>query len=506
MLENFTNSRPYLSQNRAPKRSLAFSALLWSFVEQVCMASVAIVVYLSLTRMLTPSDFGVVGLVAVFSQVSRSLTTGGLMGALIRKESPTSSDYSTVFVANVVVAVLIYVALFLCTPAIAEYYKEPRLHYLVPLIGLSFVFEAFGMVQHTKLTKALDFRRRAFVVIPSVFFAGIVSVVAAYQGAGAISIAIFLVVDPLLQTVILWCFAPWRPSSSPSWSAWRDLGAIGGVFVGRNLAAQVVDGLPALMIGRVFGTTALGYYSNAMKANRLSLRFVTQAVSRPLFPMVSALQGDKVRLRKMISLGVEVLTFVTFPISAVMLIESHDFVQYILGERWLAAAPYLQVFAVGGFLRPLLMFNDGLLKVFASPKTLTLWTVGRQTFTVALMLFAIQYSPLTLAISVVVANAVTTVVGMIWTRHVIQYNFLDQLRSVSLSVKLSSLVAIVMILMEKLQCSGILLDFVVPVFLSVLIYLGMAKLVDAKPLKELTQLVNKLGIATSRKYSSGKSR
>ena len=183
----------------------------WGFADNVLGLGITAVANIILARILSPSDFGIIGMTAIFMTLSTSLVDSGFTGALTRKKDAVKADFDTVFYFNLAVSCLLYAVLFLCAPLIAGFFSNEILVPIVRILGISLVINAFGIVQKVILVRRIDFRTQAWISLASSVTASVAAVAAAFSGAGVWSLVVLQVVKPAVNTVLLWSVSKWHP-------------------------------------------------------------------------------------------------------------------------------------------------------------------------------------------------------------------------------------------------------------------------------------------------------
>ena len=201
--------------------------VLWNFIEKVLMEGAQFVIGIILARLLVPSDFGLIGMLAVFIAISNVFIDGGFAKALIQKKECSDIDYSTAFVSNIVVSLIIYVILFVSAPWIAVFYHEPILTDLTRVLALNFVLGSFNIVQRARLMSQVDFKSLAKIKVSSVLIGGFVGVGMAYKGFCVWSLVGQTISATLLQIIVFPFFSKWKPSLRFSTESFRSLFGFG---------------------------------------------------------------------------------------------------------------------------------------------------------------------------------------------------------------------------------------------------------------------------------------
>ena len=223
------------------KHNRQFWGVIWSLFDRLGAQFVTFIIGIVLARLLTPADYGLVGIIAIFIAVSNVLIEGGFSNALIRKLDRTESDLSTAFYFNVVVGIFLYVLLFFLAPFIATYFEDPLLIPLLRIIGLNVFFNSLCIVQNAILTAELNIKLQTLISLCSQIPMGIIAIYLAYKGFGVYALAIQSVGYTFIKTILFWCFARWRPITGFSKDSFNYLLSFGSKLVGANLIGTVFN-------------------------------------------------------------------------------------------------------------------------------------------------------------------------------------------------------------------------------------------------------------------------
>lgn len=306
------------------------------------------VINLVLARLLTPADFGAVGMLAIFLAVSNVLIDGGFASALIQKKDATQTDWSTVFFWNIGIACLLYMAIFFCAPVVAGYFRMPVLCGVLRGIGLTLILGAMISVQLTRLRKHFAFRVIAVANILSYVVAGAMAAIMAYAGFGVWSLVAMQVLQMLIVLLVFSILTRWRPSLCFSMTTVRRLFSFGGYLLGANILQEIAKNLQGFIIGRRFSASVMGYYSQAYKLDRITSYSLPQVIVQVMFPLYAQLQDDLPALRAMLLRNVRIISFLIFPLIGVLIYGASEIIVFLYGSKWLPVVPYFRILCVAG--------------------------------------------------------------------------------------------------------------------------------------------------------------
>ena len=340
-----------------------FSGLGWSSADKIFQQVVVVVSAIMLARIVDKEAFGQVWVLIIFWGLSSVLIEGGFTAAIIRKKEVTQSDYLTVFYMNILIAFFLYAVLFFCAPFISRYYaNDPVLIPLSRFLFLSFLFNAFGVVQSAKLYKEINYQFIAKSNAISVILSYGTALILAFLGYGVWALASQLVVHSFVRTCNYWLFAKWRPTGTVSKKSFKELLVFGSTITAGNILSSITTNLPQNVLGKVFSLGVTGAYYNANKQYNTVLEFLSGSIFHVSFPVLSAID-DEERLKRVYRKFVRVKAFMIFPIFMGMILVADSFIHVCLGSKWADAIPILQLLCIGGIFYGLDSSNGDLIKI-----------------------------------------------------------------------------------------------------------------------------------------------
>lgn len=248
------------------------SGLLWSFIDNFSNLGIQFIIGIILARILSPKEFGLIGMLTIFIAVSQSFINSGFSQALIRKKDPSQADYSTVFYFNIIIGIVCFLILFFCAGLISRFFKEPQLKLLVQVLGLSLIINSFTIIQQTILTRKIDFKLQAKISIISSVVSGIVGLGMAFAGYGVWSLVIKTITMYSITSIFLWLWNGWKPVLVFSIQSFKELFSFGSNLLVSGLIDTIYRNVYYLVIGKYFSAQELGYYTCADQFNTLPLK------------------------------------------------------------------------------------------------------------------------------------------------------------------------------------------------------------------------------------------
>lgn len=339
----------------------ATSGFIWNAVERFSVTIGQFVIGIVLARLLTPEDFGLIGMLSIFITVSQVFIESGMNSGLIQKKNRNKEDYSTVFVFNFFVSASLYLVLFVSSPYIASFYEMPMLEILTKILGLTLLINAFGIVQRTLLEIELNFKKLARINVIAILVGGGIAVLAAYLNFGVWALVIYTLSVSFITTVGLWVLGIWKLSIAFSKESFNRLFGYGSKILIAVIYGKLVREAYNLVIGKTYSTTDLGYYTQARKITDLISSVIADILKKVSFPLLASIQDDKVRLASAFKRIIRMTAFISFPIMISIAILAEPIILFILSEKWISIVPLVQIFSLSNVIIPISVINMNIL-------------------------------------------------------------------------------------------------------------------------------------------------
>ena len=271
----------------------AVSGFVWMALQKYSTMGIQFISGIILARLLTPYDYGCIGMLSIFMVLSEAFIDGGFGSALIQKKRPTQEDYSTIFFWNLLMAVVLYAVLFFCAPAIARFYKIPLLSKVLRVQGVILFIYGFNIVQRNILQKRLRFKTLSIISLLAAIIALGVTIVLAYRGFGVWALVIQHILLATIPAISYWFFVKWRPILVFSVRSFKELFSFGLFMFLIQLINQFSTQLQGLLIGRFYNASTLGYYSKAKRTEDLASQSISSVMTQVTYPLYAEMQDNK---------------------------------------------------------------------------------------------------------------------------------------------------------------------------------------------------------------------
>jgi len=406
----------------------ALAAALWSGAELFLRRGLTVLVSLVLARLLSPAEFGTFALLSLFTGVAGAFADSGLSLALIRQPEPSHVQICTVFWFNVAAGALVAAVLAALAPLIADFYAQPVLRPLTILLAAGVFIQALGTIHTTLLARRLDFKAQLKVGAVANLLGGAAALALALAHHGIWALAAQSLVTTTASTLLLWLGSRWRPSVAFSRSGARSLIGFGGYMLISELLEVAYSRTHSLLIGKLYGTTALGLYNRAESTKQLPVGMLIAVFSRVAFPIFSAAAQDPAQLRRGVRFALRGMMLVNVPLLLGSAAVAEPALSVLFGERWRAAAPILQVLCLSGSLWPLHTVNLNVLMAQGHSGLMLRLEMLKKLIGLPLLGIGTLWGVMGIAWSGLAFGAIAFVINAHYSARLLQYGAWQQLR------------------------------------------------------------------------------
>jgi O-antigen/teichoic acid export membrane protein len=340
----------------------AVRGLAWKAASQVVFQVSRIAVAVVLARLLAPHDYGLAGMVLAFSWFVLAFSDLSLGAALVQRRSISELDRSTVFWTSLAAGTAFTLLGVALSWPLATFYGEPEVQPLFVVVSFSFVITSLGVTQAALLMREMDFRRLELRMMAATAAGAVVGISAAARGFGPWAIIAMQLVIAAVSTLLLWRFCPWRPRLVFSLASLRDLGSFGGNVFGQRALYYATRTADAALIGRFLGPAAVGAYALAYNVVLVPATRIGIPIQEVLFPAFSRMQDDREWVAAMWLRVTRLVASISMPLMLCLIVTAPDFVAVVLGAKWSAATPVVQILAWVGVLHAVQTLNGDILQ------------------------------------------------------------------------------------------------------------------------------------------------
>lgn len=428
----------------AVSKVLAIKGMAWVFCDKFATQVLQFVFGVILARLLSPSDYGVIGMLAIFLAISSMFVDSGFGTALIQKKDRTEVDYATVFYFNIVVASFFYIILFIVAPWIARFYNMPILTDVCRVIALGLPLGALSSVHRSRLTILLNFKLQTIVSLVSLLVTGSLGIFLAYKGYGVWAIVWQGLCGSLLSIVLLWSLTKWHPIFAFSTESFKRFFSFGWKHLCSSLINCVYGNLYTLVIGKAFGAADIGYYTRANGYAQLPANTVTDTVVRVNFPILAQVQDDRDKLISAYKRLLQTPMFFLVPVAFGLAAVAEPLITIMIGKKWLPCAPYLQVLCFGSIFSPLTFINLNLLYVKGRTDYVLKLELMKKPIAFAIVFSFIPFGIFWMCVGKAVYDVIAFTFNCHYTKKLLNYGLSQQVKEV-LPIMINGVIMVIVV-------------------------------------------------------------
>jgi len=412
-------------------KNKAIKSVAWNSVEKLVTLSIQTICGLIVARYVAPEEFGLIGMITIFISICQVLADSGLSQSLIRKKNVTESDYCTIFYFNIIIGFVLYLILYFLAPFISVFYNMPKLTEVARWAFLVIPINSLGFTQNSILMKDINFKTLSRIGIFSAFCSALAGVIAAFllQNVWALIIQNLMLFSS--KVVFLWLYNPWKPTKGFSFKVLKEHLTFSISLLGSGILNSVFNNLYGLFIGKFFMAKELGLYSQAEKLQNLPSGSLTDVVGRILFPLLSKVQDDDDKLRRVYVKVIGMTFYITAPVMVFCMMQGTNIFEVILPEKWHQAALYFQILCIYGLLYPLQAINVNILLAKGYSKRALYLEMLRKCLLLVFLFSAIPFGILGVVIGKVLYACVVLFINMYYCGKPINLNIGSQLRQIA---------------------------------------------------------------------------
>jgi teichuronic acid exporter len=398
----------------------------WSSLESLFSQGQGIIFGILLARMLSPGEFGLIGMITVFISLAQVFVDSGLSQSLIRKQNCSNLDYSTIFWVNLIIGLLSYVIIWLAAPFIAGFYGKPELVLLTRVTSLVILIGSVTLIQQTKLTKEIDFKTITKSSTIGTFVSGISSILLAYYGFGVWSLVWRTIINQFVRSAILWNHNKWWPKFNFSKFTLKEHFAFSSNILLISIIAALYKNFYNLIIGRNYSDKVLGYYTNADQYSSIPSTTISSITNRVSYPVLSEMQNDDVRLKASINKLITNVMYISFVTMFGLAAMARPLFAILLGEKWLPSVIMFQILCIAYAITPMHIINQNIMKIKGRSDLFLKTEIIKYVILTPLIVLGIIFGINILITGIVLFYWIGYLVNAMYSKRLIGYSTISQ--------------------------------------------------------------------------------
>lgn len=408
-------------------KSQTKKGLYWKFAEQFSNYGIQFIIGIFMARMLSPEDYGITAIPAVFIAIAGIFADGGFGNALVRKPELNEKDLSTSFYYSMAIGLCCYIILFCVSPWMADFYNVPILKPLMRVTALSFLYSPIGTVQRVLLSRKLDFQTPAKISVVCRLLAAVIGIAMAYTGYGIWALVISSLVAGIIGTLITLFVVRWYPKTGWSKESFNYLWGFGNKMIGSQLLDSIYNNITPIFIGKYYTPTDLGVYNRAEGYAKMPSQNVHGVISSVTYPVLSKIQDDVDRLAYNYRRMIRVTAFIVFPLMLMLSALSRPLILIMITAKWEPCIILLQILCFSMMWWPIHAINLNLLLVLGRSDYFFKLEIIKKIYGLIILIFTLPMGLIAFCSGRILSSLISLWVNTYYTKKIINLGFWEQL-------------------------------------------------------------------------------
>ncbi len=448
----------------------AVKGIFWNTIERFSSQGIQLILTILIARILSPSDYGLVAMLGVFMAIAQTLVDNGFYNALVQHNQCTQVDYNTAFLFNLLLAILVYLALYLFSPLIASFYHQPQLVKITRYYSLVLIFNALSIVQRARLTIMLDFKKQAFASLYAVILSGLIGIYMAYLNLGVWALVGQSLSLSFFFSLFLWIYAKWHPTFVFSLVSFHRLFSFGSKLMLTGMLQTIYVNMYSLLIGKYFKPNMLGYFNRAYSLGQFPVQNYSSIMLRVLYPILCRYQNDQEKFSKVFLDYLRLSVFILFPVMIGFAVLAKPLIVLLLTDKWSPCIPLLQIICFSQMWDPIMKFNSVVLDAKGKANYRLSSEIIKKAAAFSILFFSLSFGLTAMCWGLALYSLVDILIIIGYSRKVMSIGYLKQFESIwpvlLLSVSVGGLVYLLLMFIDG-KYAQLLLGAIVGILLYI---------------------------------------
>ena len=459
----------------------------WTALESLLRYGVSFVVGIILARLLSPDEYGLIGILTIFITIFEVIIDGGFINALIRKQDAKEIDYYTVFWTNLTLSIVMAGVLYAGSGLIAVFFKRSELVALMHVMSSIVVINALSLVQKARLTKAIDFKTQTKVSVLAALCSGLVGILMAYLGCGVWSLVAQQLSNAGIATLLYWLYNRWLPKLQFSIDSFLDMWNFGWKLLLSGIFNNISNQAHHIVIGKCFTPAILGQYTRANQFGSLFSGNLTSVIQKVTYPVLSEIQDEPTRLKAAYKRILKITVFPTFVLMLSLSACSRPLLIVLIGDKWVTAAYFLQIISFSMMLYPLHALNLNAIQVLGRSDLTLKINIIKNVLMVIPIIIGFLYNIYWMLVADVFRGYLCYYLNAYYTKFVMDYSVWEQIKDIIPSIKVSLIVALPAYIISYLPINNLII-LLIQVFIIISIFFLVCENIKYPEYMELKNL------------------
>ncbi len=430
--------------NNEQIKSKTISGFFWRFAERCGAQVVSLVVSIVLARLLEPTDYGIISMVAIFITISQVFVDSGMGSALVQKKDAGDLEFSSVFYFNIVMCAGIYGILFVTAPIIAKFYENEQLTSVIRVLSLTVVISSLKNVQQAYVSKKMLFKRFFFATLGGTIMAAVIGIYMAFKGYGVWALVAQQLTNSIIDTIILWITVKWRPKKMFSFKKLKELFSFGWKLLVSSVLHSVYGNLRELIIGKLYSSADLAYYNKGTQFPNLIVSNINSSIDSVLLPAMSQEQKNVEKVKKMTRRAIKTSSYIMWPLMLGLAVVAKPLVNLLLTEKWSQTVIFLQIFCLVYVFEPIQTANLNAIKALGRSDIFLKLEVVKKIMGIIILLCTMNFGVLAIALGMLFYTVfVASIMNSFPNKKLLNYGYIEQIKDILPAIFLAIFMVII---------------------------------------------------------------
>lgn len=460
-------------ENQNNLNTKVISSLIWKFLERLGTQGVQFIVSIILARLLLPDDYGMVTMILVFTSIANVFIQTGFSVSLVQKKDADELDFSSVFYASIILAIICYTILFIAAPYISKFYNMPEMTSILRVISITLFFGAISSIQNAKISKEMKFKKLFFSSLGAILISGTTGIVMAYKGYGPWALVGQQIANEFATCVILWFTSGWKPKFIFSISRVKSLLSFGWKILCSSLLDTFYRNIYNLTIGKVYSSETLGNYNKGEQFPKLIAVNVDNTINSVMMAAFSKEQDRKEIIKKMVRRSIKTGSLIMFPMMLGLAAVSEIVVKILLTEKWLDCVPYMQLLCIVYAVYPINSANMQAIKALGRSDYSLKVEIVKKVLGILTLIVTLKSGVMAMTIGQVIVNIISLFISAFPNKKLINYKYSEMMKDILPNAIISVIMSIIVYLMKFININNYIL-LILQITFGIVVYISLA--------------------------------
>ena len=459
-------------------KNKVMSSLAWKFGERILAQLVTFIVSIALARILDPEHYGSISLIMVFITLANVFVTSGWGSALVQKKNADDTDFSSVFYFSIGFSIVLYIVLFIAAPYIANFYEMPELNWAIRVLSLRLPLAAVNTVQNAYVSKNLIFKRFFFATLGGTLGSAVVGIGLALilpKEYGIWALVAQYLFNSTVDTIILWLTVKWRPKLKFSFARLKILISYGWKLLVSSLLDNGYNELRSLIIGKMYTESDLAFYNRGQQFPNLISTNINASIESVIFPSIAKYQDDKATVKRLTRRAIKTSTYLMLPLMGGLAITARTIVLLLLGQKWLACVPYVQIFCFVYAFWPIHTANLQSIKALGRSDLFLIMEIIKKSIGILTLILTMKFGVLAIALGMAFTTIVSAFVNAFPNKKLMDYGYFQQMADLIPSLAMTLVMMAVVFPLNYLPLHNMII-LVIQAIVGFVVYIILSKL------------------------------